>query len=340
MRAGSGNQALSAESPSRMADDVYQFRPDVFKAVELAIPLICPAKKDVVTFFKGAGLRHSRLDDLALAVRWDRESLKKHEMTHELLAIANEDPSDVGLKVRREVLKRIVDFNNFESCWQRDQLSARGAVTKVRELVEEKDAFTRMTLAHDRERATRVAQSVRDAEERQRQAAKRESVKRDLYAVIVMTPGRARGVAFETVLNRLFALDGLLVRESFNLLDDDVAGIVEQIDGVIELDHHLYLVEAKFWSNTLGPGDVAQHMVRVAHRGEIRGVCIAHPGYSDAAVRSVKSELHRKVFVLATVEELVQVFETDVSIADWLRAKVHHAQIDQDPCRLYVPPHD
>lgn len=134
----------------------------------------------------------------------------------------------------------------------------------------------------------------------------------------------------------MFALDGLLVREAFALTSDEGAGIVEQIDGVVELDNNLYLVEAKFYSANLGVGDVAQHMVRVSRRSGIRGLFVVHPGFSAAAIESVKDELHRSVFVLATIEELVRVFESDAPLTDWLRNKARHAAIDRDPHRLYA----
>ena len=80
-----------------------------------------------------------------------------------------------------------------------------------------------------------------------------------------------RGKAIEGLLNRLFALYDISVREAF-VLRVDGQGIVEQIDGVVELDGELYLVEVKWWHVSLGPGDVAQHLVRVFNRGHARGI--------------------------------------------------------------------
>ncbi len=172
--------------------EAYPFRPDVYTAVVQAVPLLCKSKRDVVTFFRGTGMSHARLDALAKQVASDPDRLKKHQMTGELLEIANQDASDAGLKVRREILKRIVDFNNFESCWPNDQLAAKGAVAKVRELVQEKDAFTRMAQAHDRERAQKLEASRRQAAEKRRKQEERERVKQALYAVIVMPAGKQR----------------------------------------------------------------------------------------------------------------------------------------------------
>jgi restriction system protein len=45
-----------------------------------------------------------------------------------------------------------------------------------------------------------------------------------------------RGKLFESVLNRLFAAESILIREAFTLVGDEGEGVVEQIDGAIELD--------------------------------------------------------------------------------------------------------
>jgi restriction system protein len=99
------------------------------------------------------------------------------------------------------------------------------------------------------------------------------------------------------------------------------------------LDGHLYLIEAKWWGQNLGTGEVSQHTVRVASRSGMRGLYVVQPGYTDAAVTTIRDALQRGVFVLATVEELVVLLESDDSIADWLREKVRYAMIDRDPFR-------
>ncbi len=53
------------------------------------------------------------------------------------------------------------------------------------------------------------------------------------------------------------------------------AHMVEQIDGVIELDGELNLVEIKWWSVPLGAGEVSHHLVRVFNRGHLRGIFIS-----------------------------------------------------------------
>jgi hypothetical protein len=56
------------------------------------------------------------------------------------------------LRPRREIIKRVVEFEHFETCWPEDQLKAKGLVASVREAVNTKDAFTRMKQERDAER--------------------------------------------------------------------------------------------------------------------------------------------------------------------------------------------
>lgn len=57
----------------------------------------------------------------------------------------------------------------------------------------------------------------------------------------------------------VFAAFGISVREAFELKGSEGEGVVEQIDGIVELDESIYLVEMKWLSETAGTGSVAQH---------------------------------------------------------------------------------
>src|SRR5256885_124049 len=70
---------------------------------------------------------------------------------------------EAALRERREVLRRVVDFANFDSCWPDDQLKAKGLVASIREVVNQKDAFTRMNNAREEERRARLAETQRIA---------------------------------------------------------------------------------------------------------------------------------------------------------------------------------
>lgn len=318
-----------------MPTEVYQFRPDVFTAVVDAIALIRNSKREVVTFFRGAGMEHPKMAEYERLIKTDRESLRKNEMAHTLLKIANELPGDHGLKIRREILKGIVDFNNFDSVYQDKTLAAKGAVAKVRELVNEKDAFTRMQQERETERSQRLAHQKAELEKTQRKARERDEIKSRLYALFTMRDEYERGKAFEVLLNDWCRHEDILVRESFRIKGNHDDRTVEQIDGVIEISGNLYIVEVKWWKSALGPNDISQHVMGVLTRGDCRGLFIANPGFTDAAIEQVCKALTQRVIVLGTTEELYNIMAAEHTLTHWIVDKAHVAGSERNPFKPY-----
>ena len=50
----------------------YQYPPDLFQLLVDTIPALCRSKTDVLDFFRGAGVGHRDVGDLAEKVRTDR----------------------------------------------------------------------------------------------------------------------------------------------------------------------------------------------------------------------------------------------------------------------------
>jgi hypothetical protein len=320
-----------------MLTESYQFRPDVFTAVVDAIALIRNSKRDIVTFFRGAGLEHPQMREYERQIQIDRGALRKTEMAYTLLKIVNEISTDDGLKIRREILKAVVDFNNFEAVFPDKTLAAKGAVVKVRELVNEKDAFTRMQLERESERSKWLAQKGAEQELERRKKLRHDDIKRRLYALFTMEDEYERGRLFEVLLNDWCAHEGILVKESFRITGDKDRRTIEQIDGLIEIGGHLYVVEIKWWKSNLGPKDIAQHVMRVFTRGDARGLFIANPGYTDAAIQDVRRALTQKVIVLGTTEELYNIMARDHSLSQWIGDKANAAIGERNPFKLYYP---
>ena len=89
----------------------------------------------------------------------------------------------------------------------------------------------------------------------------------------------------------------------------------------------VFLVEIKWWKDAIGPGDVAQHLVR----GHARGIFISASGYTSAAVLSCKESLTRAVFILSTLGELTFLLEREGDLREFLREKINAAILDKDP---------
>src|SRR5579872_846416 len=146
------------------SDSAFHFPPDVFNAVVDAVPLLVRGKMDVVVFFQGCGVGSSILAPLAQRVRSDPSSVSKYQIAREIVTTLNEQ-GDQGLGPRRQVLKRITEFDDFGSCYPDNQLKAKGAVATLAQLINKKDSFTRMDQAREaEERKTREAARIQAEE--------------------------------------------------------------------------------------------------------------------------------------------------------------------------------
>ena len=315
-------------------DISFHYPPDLFNLLVDTIPRLSRSKKDVLLFFRGAGVEQHFYVDLAQKVQSDASSITKFEIVRTILTRLNAR-GEAALRERREVLKRVTQFEEFETCWDNDRLQAKGLVAEVRNLVNVKDSFTRMEMERDRERLQRQ----KDIEEKQRIEEKRRNellaVKDEFFRLFAVTDHHKRGKLLEGAMNRLFNVHGVSVREAFTIRSVEGHGIIEQIDGVIELEGSVYLVEMKWWGEPLGPGEVSQHLVRVYHRGHARGMFISSNGYTPAAIDVCREALQKTVVILSELREFVDLLEKETSLREWLRVKVDAAITHKNP--LYIP---
>lgn len=314
-------------------DEAYHYPTDLLALMVEVIPRLCRSKRDVLTYFRSAGVPSELLADLESQLRTAPETVGKFDQARKVLTRINER-GDKYLRQRREVLKRVVETEDYSTCWPADRLEAQGLVAQIRSLVSKVDAFTRMSIERDREAAElrrRRQEEVAAVANRSRELAR---LRIELSALFNDQDAHRRGRAVESIMNTYFKLERILVREAFVFREREEGDILEQVDGVIEFDGHLYLIEVKWWNHKLGPSDIAHHMVRVAHRGQMRGLVISASGFTDAAVTLCRDELQRGVFVLAELRELVLWMERETSLRQALKEKVDRAMIDKN--LLYV----
>lgn len=311
-------------------DIIHHYPPEVLNLLVDTIPLLCRSKPNVLDFFKGAGVPSVITSDLQAKLKVDRQSLNKYEIVREVLIRLN-DKGESALRERREVIKRVVEFEDFSTCWPTDQLKAKGLVSEIRRVVDVKDSFGRMRQEQEAERKRRLDEETKKVAAQNKRKQEREEVKRELYGLFSMTNPQLRGKKLEGVLNRLFESSGILIRNAFTRIDDEGAGVVEQIDGVIEFDGAIYLVEMKWWDKPLGTAEVSQHAVRVFSREGARGLLISYSGYTDPAIVTCKEALAHKVIVLGTLQELVKLLEREGDLTELIRRKVQAAVLDKKP---------
>ena len=136
---------------------------------------------------------------------------------------------------------------------------------------------------------------------------------------------------FEDVLNRLFSATGILIREDFRRIPESGQGVVEQIDGVVELEGSVYFVEAKWLKEPVDVPDISHHLTRLFLRGDSRGMVISYSGFTGPAVALCKEALTKKTIILCTLEEVVYLLEREGSLKEFLQEKIRHSVVEKDP---------
>src|SRR5713101_4426451 len=257
-------------APNISLDQTYHYPPELLEMLTEVIPCLFKSKQAVIDFFHGAGIPAPFLADWRAKVRADRNSVKKHEIARDVLRRLNEG-GDGTLKQRREVIKRVSEIDDFSTCYENDRYKAQGLVAQIRLVVNVKDSFTRMNLERESERKKRQDEHANLVRAKQKECEERTAIKDSLYKLFAETNPYRRGKQLEGILNRLFSFAGFLVREAFTINGDEAQGIVEQIDGVVEIDGMLYLVEMKWWEKPIGRTEIAPHLVSVYGRGDVGG---------------------------------------------------------------------
>ena len=313
-----------------MADE-YHYPPDLLELLVEALARLNRGKKGLIIFLRGAGVDEADLTAVDEIVRTNPASINKFEIARQVLVKVNAR-GDSGLRPRREVIKRVVEFEDFSNCWPEDQLKARGLVAAVRDAVNKKDAFTRMHQEREAERAEVVARQRAEQAAAAEKRARIEGVNVRLSALFGMDDRpQERGKLLEAVLNDLFRAYGIHVREDFRRKDPDTSVVVEQIDGVIELDGVIHLVEMKWLSNPVGVGEFLPHLSRLFLRANANGIFISSSGYTEGVVKECATALAQKTMVLCSLQELVMLLQRQGDLVTFLKRKVQAAIVEKNP---------
>jgi hypothetical protein len=311
-------------------DISFHYPPELLNLLIDTIPRLCRSKNDVVLFFKGAGVPQAATIGIETQLIQEKEKINKFQIARKILTYLNEQ-GEITLRERREVLKRVIEFENFSSCWPNDQITAKGYVSEIQKIINVKDSFTRMNLEREKERQKNIYQARHDRDVQAKKKMMLDSIREKFANLFTEKNAFQRGKKLENVLNELFGAHEILIRESFTLKGDEKEGIVEQIDGAIELDGHVYLVEMKWWKDPIGVPEVSQHLVRIYHRGHSRGIFISASNYTDPAILLCKESLQKTVICLASLNEIYFITENSTDLKQVLRDKITAAILDKNP---------
>lgn len=309
----------------------FHYPPEVFNLLVEGIPLLCRSKKDVITFFQGAGVDHSDLAYCASIIWRNPQEINKYEIVRDVLTKVNTRGDD-GLRARREIIKRVVEFEDFSTCWPADQLKAKGVVASLRDVVNVKDSFTRMKQERDTERAQVVARNraMQLAATKKREAI--EDVNQRLCALFSLDDRpQERGKLLEVTLNDLFKAYGIFIQEDFRRKDPDSSLVLEQIDGVVIINGTIHLVEMKWLKEPVGVAEIGPHLVRLYARANASGIFISNSDYAETAIQQCREALNMKTIFLCSLHEIVLLLQRQGDFECMLKRKSQAAILDKNP---------
>ena len=309
----------------------FHYPPEIFNLLVDTLPLLCRSKQDVVQFFVGAGVENEDISEVARIVRTNRGSINKFDIVRNVLTKVNAR-GDSGLRPRREILKRVTEFENFDTCWDSDRLKAQGLVAVLSKTINVKDSFTRMKQERDTEKEKTVASQRTKQQAAAEKRAKIVDINNRLSALFGMDDRpQERGKLLESVLNDLFRVFEIDVREDFRRRDPDTGVVVEQIDGVIELDGKIHLVEMKWLNAPVGIGEFSPHLSRLFLRGDASGIFISSNGYTKSVLSECSTALTKKTIFLCSLQEFVMLLQRQGDLLDLLRRKHQAAIVEKNP---------
>jgi restriction system protein len=93
----------------------------------------------------------------------------------------------------------------------------------------------------------------------------------------------------------------------------------------------------KWYREPVGKPQIAEHLVRLMSRAEVRGIFISASDYTEPAIHTAREFLQHKTLVLVTLQEIVRLLEQQDDLAEFVTKKVQAAQIHKNP---YFRPHD
>lgn len=312
--------------------DTFHYPADLFDLIVQTIPLLNRSKKSVLLFFKGAGIDEKIYSDISSQLLKDRESINKYEITTKILERINEN-TDKYLGERRELLKRITEFEAFSSCWEKDQYKAKGLVSEIRNIINVKDSFTRMKQELERETNKHKEQNEIKINKIKAKNEELEEIKKSLYSLFSSTNPHKRGKDLEVVLNEYFKHFDILIKEDFKRVGDNKEGVLEQVDGIIEINNDLYFVEMKWRKDPIRNSDIFEHLGRIYHRTNANGIFISASGYTSSGIEAAKEAIigNNALLVLFNLEEFVKLIERKMDLKKYIKDKIKSAIINKNP---------
>ncbi|MDK9700269.1 MAG: restriction endonuclease [bacterium] len=140
-------------------------------------------------------------------------------------------------------------------------------------------------------------------------------IKDQYYGIMNMENRQKAGKEFEIVLNGLFEHSGLSPRKAFRVVG-------EEIDGSLEFEKEIYLIEAKWEKYPLSEAPLSNFREKVTGKSLFtRGIFISYNGFTSNAVDAL-TRGKQPIFFLVDGQDLHYVFENKIELKELLSKKL------------------
>lgn len=152
------------------------------------------------------------------------------------------------------------------------------------------------------------------ADKQSKQSMELIKLKDEFFSLNAMINRQKAGYALQGVLNKLFTLYGLAPKDSFRVVG-------EEIDGSFELDHEIYLLEAKWIKEPVQIKDLYVFREKIIGKSAYtRGIMVAINGVSNEAIEAISKGKALQFFVI-NGHDITMILSGFADLADFLRRR-------------------
>jgi restriction system protein len=196
-------------------------RPDLIEKLVDAITNLIWGKQQVISFFRNAGVPDNLLNDYEEQLQRDKSSVKKPIMIRTILHRMNDSGDKAeAIRMRREVVRRVIEWKDFSTCQPDCQDLARGAIAAVCDIVGKYDFLTEIRNERERQQGAQIREEHKRREEIARQRTAWEAAKTAFMACFGIAEHSQRGRAFEAAMNGLFVHANLAAEPPFTVFSE------------------------------------------------------------------------------------------------------------------------
>lgn len=309
----------------------YHYPPDLFNLLVEAIPRINKTKKDLLAFFKNVGTPSNFLNKYYNIIKSNPKLISKKDITREILEHLNSNNSNEYLGIRRRLLQCVVDFTAFNTCYENDIDVAKARISDIKQLVALKDSVTKQEqfLAHERQEKIKARQVQLNAISASK--AKFETIVNNFNQLFTMPNPQMRGKTLETVLNDLFSFFKIGIKDAFCIADEESGKIYEQIDGVVELNGYLTLIEMKWENSPIGADKVSRFIARIFLRYNVDGIIISCSSFTDTSIFAAKDALAQKSIALIDLQDIYKLLMLKKDLPTYFISVMREVRLRKNP---------